>query len=57
VVLDVVQRLVERRLPELIMTGIAEHQKVPMTQPRSAALCAGVQIQGFHPTWVMLGHS
>jgi hypothetical protein len=28
VMLDVVQRLVERRLPELVMAGITEHQEV-----------------------------
>lgn len=28
-VLDVVRRLVERRLPELVVAGVAEHQEVP----------------------------
>jgi hypothetical protein len=57
VVLDVMRRLVEGRLPELVMAGITEHQEVPHARPRSAASRAAVQMQGFHPTCAIPGHS
>ena len=52
-VLDVVRRLIERRLQELVVTGIAQHPKVP----HSARSRAGVQRYGRQLTCAIPGHS
>jgi hypothetical protein len=57
VVLDVMRRLVERRLSELVMARVTEHHQVPHAPAALGRFSAAVQMQGFHPTCAMPGHN
>lgn len=57
VVLDVVRRLVERRLSELVMAGVTEHQDVSHAPATFGCLPRRDTDAGFPATWAMPGHS
>jgi hypothetical protein len=56
VMADIVRRLVERRLPELVVTGVTGHPEVPYAPTALSYLSHSCADAG-HPTCAMPGHS